>query len=176
MGKRSSGAFPRRRHDAYFTPLKPVWALIPHLPHRPFTYIEPCAGDGRLVQHLNQISEGVCEGAFDIVPQAEWVLMEDALEIVDTNVDMFITNPPWTRNLLHPLIEHLSTIAPCWLLFDTDWAHTKQALPYLRYCKKIVAVGRVSWMENGKAGKDNSAWYLFDQGNNAQTEFYGLTA
>jgi hypothetical protein len=40
---------------------------------------------------------------------------------------MFITNPPWDRKVLHPLIEHLSSIAPTWLLFDADWMHTKQS-------------------------------------------------
>jgi len=52
---------------------------------------------------------------------------------------------------------------PTWLLFDADWAHTKQAIPYLEMCLKIVAVGRVKWIEGSEGpGKDNAAWYLFD--------------
>jgi hypothetical protein len=174
MGKRSD--FPRRVHDAYFTPLKPVLKLLPHLPHRPFTFVEPCAGDGRLVRHLEEHSNGHCIDAFDIAPLDPRVIQRDAMDIEDMPGDFFITNPPWTRQILHPLIEHLSSMKPTWMLFDADWAHTRQAQPFLPYCQKIVAVGRVSWMENSKAGVDNSAWYLFGANNVHQTEFYGLAA
>ena len=32
--------------------------------------------------------------------------------------DAIITNPPYTRPLMHPLIEHFQRIAPTWLLLD----------------------------------------------------------
>ena len=61
---------------------------------------------------------------------------------------------------------------PTWLLFDADWAHTKQARPYLKYCDKIVSVGRVKWIPDSKmTGKDNCAWYLFLK-DECQTKFY----
>lgn len=172
MGKRSD--FKRRANDAYFTPMKAVLPLLPHLPSGPFEFIEPCAGDGRLVRHLEANSPGRCVGAYDINPLANGIVQRNAMTL--SSGPMFITNPPWTRQLLHPLIEHLSAIAPTWFLFDADWAQTKQAAPYLRLCRKIVAVGRVSWMENGTSGKDNSSWYLFDRKANAQAEFYGAAA
>ena len=67
-----------------------------------------------------------------------------------------ITNPPHSRHLLHPLIVHLSSIAPSWLLIDADWMHTKQAIPYLPACTTIVPIGRLKWFEDSKlTGKDN---------------------
>lgn len=160
IGKRSN--FKRIERDYYPTPYEAVEPLFPHLPPNGFRYCEPCAGDGRLVLHLLSVG-GVCASARDIEPQVDWVERKDALTTLTGNIDFFITNPPWNRKILHPLIIHLSIQAPTWLLFDADWMHTKQAEPFLTYCKKIVSVGRVKWMENTKhTGKDNCAWYLFD--------------
>ena len=62
------------------------------------------------------------------------------------------------------MILHFSAMRPTWLLFDADWVHTRQAAPYLPHLRKIVSIGRVRWIEGSKhAGKDNCAWYLFDQ-------------
>ncbi len=174
MGKHSD--FPRRRHDQYFTPEKPVRDLVPYLPKTFFTFCEPCAGDGRLIRNIQNLTPGVCIEAFDIDPKASDIERLDALKLPETEANFFITNPPWTRQILHPLIKHLSDMRPTWLLFDGDWLFTKQAKPYLPRLQKVVAVGRVSWMENGMSGKDNAAWYLFDRGNNQQTEFYGKDA
>lgn len=179
MGKRTTGTFPRRKHDKYMTPEAALLPLLPYLPQENFLFIEPCAGDGRFAGYIAANSKGACVEAFDVEPQAEWVTPRDAFTLTDDDywvADMFITNPPWTRKLLHPMIVHLSDILPTWLLFDADWLFTKQAAPYLQRLKKVVAVGRVSWMENGVSGKDNAAWYLFDRTNNAQTEFYGRAA
>lgn len=87
--------------------------------------------------------------------------------------DYFITNPPWTRQLLHPMIDNLRQQLPTWLLFDANWAFTKQARSHLPYWAKIVTIGRVKWIPGSKgAGKDDSCWYLF-VANKTQTVFYG---
>jgi hypothetical protein len=91
----------------------------------------------------------------------------------------FITNPPWTRNLLHPLIVHLLGQHDTWFLFDADWAHTKQAEPYLPFCHKIVSAGRIKWLEGtendkGHSPMDNCAWYLFtDKHSNGDRDSLG---
>lgn len=160
MGKRSN--FKRIARDYYPTPYEAVIPLFPHLPSDGFTYCEPCAGDGRLVAHLLSAG-GQCISATDIEPQANWIACRDVLTTLIGSVDFIITNPPWDRKILHPLIIHLSMQAPTWLLFDADWKHTKQAIPYLKFCQKIVNVGRVKWIEGSKmTGKDNVCWYLFD--------------
>jgi hypothetical protein len=59
------------------------------------------------------------------------------------------------------------------LLFDADWMHTKQSVPYMKMCSKIVSVGRIKWFGN-MTGKDNCAWYLFEH-RARETKFYGRT-
>ena len=170
VGKRSN--FARRERDFYPTPVAAVEPLIPHLPEQ-FTYIEPCSGDGALVRALSSFEGVAHDGRFcpmlkyasDIAPNGDMAARTlDVFEIEDDTAvaDLFITNPPWSRPVLHRLILHLSEMRPTWLLFDADWMHTKQASEYLEYCRKIVSVGRVSWMGNGVSGFDNCAWYLFD--------------
>jgi hypothetical protein len=172
MGKRSS--FARRPQDAYFTPYEAVAPLLPHLAPRT-TFVEPCAGDGRLVRHLERHGHR-CVGAFDIEPLHDSVEQADALTLVFDDLadeDVAITNPPWSRDVLHPLIDHWRRMMPTWLLFDADWMHTRQATPFLPFCHKIVSVGRVKWIEGSKmTGKDNAAWFLF-RAEEARTQFFG---
>ena len=180
MGKRSD--FERVPRDFYPTPLAAVRPLVPHLPIHSFYYWEPCAGDGRLIDHLDVLRpDSTCLMATDIEPRRDDIDGFDALgdyevhsEMVDS-LDLIITNPPWDRSILHPIIEKLSSIAPTWLLFDADWMHTKQAAPYLGYLTKVVSIGRVKWIEGSKmTGKDNCCWYLFDKGAPmGETRFYG---
>lgn len=178
MGKRSN--FVRRERDYYPTPIKAVEPLMDHLPYS-FDYVEPCAGDGRLVEHLRSLSGGhsECVLASDIEPRVSWVNQVDALEIDfggEGVVDLCITNPPWDRKFLHPFIEHWLEICPTWLLFDADWMHTQQSSVFMTYCTKVVSVGRVKWIEGSKGvGKDNCCWYLFDGHGTQRTEFYGRT-
>ena len=49
MGKRSN--FERKPRDFYETPIEAVLPLIPHLGYD-FTFVEPCAGAGVLIDHL----------------------------------------------------------------------------------------------------------------------------
>jgi hypothetical protein len=175
MGKRSN--FVRRERDYYSTPKAALLPLLPHL--APGThFIEPCAGDGRLVRYLEQHGH-VCVDAFDIEPQHSSVDRDDALEAVyvpergQPIPDCVVTNPPWDRAFLHPFIEHWRVQMPTWLLFDADWMHTKQATPFLPFCRKIVSIGRVKWIEgSANTGKDNAAWFLFDAAP-GDTRFYG---
>lgn len=174
MAKRSTGTFKHRKNDFYPTPREAVVPLLPHLPNK-FTFYEPCAGDGRLVLHLQDLSGGISTGHTDIDPVCSWVGQADAFSVqVPTATDFVITNPPWTRSLLHPMIEHFAEQCPTWFLFDADWIHTKQSIPYLSMCEKIVSIGRVKWIEDSPhTGKDNSCWYLFDKKNRGKTVFYG---
>ena len=61
---------------------------------------------------------------YDIDPRHPTVSQADALvvtwgpEVIQHQNCVFITNPPWDRKVLHPLIVHLSDQAPTWLLFD----------------------------------------------------------
>lgn len=175
MGKRST--FERRERDFYPTPAAAVEPLIAHLPSR-VRFIEPCAGDGALVRHLEAAGHS-CALAYDIEPQHDSVQRGDAVSLAmrpDRGVaaDYIITNPAWSRSVLHEMIAEFSRCLPTWLLFDADWVHTKQAAPYLQMLRKVVSVGRVKWIaDSPHTGKDNCAWHLFDSTNEGPTHFYG---
>jgi len=172
MGKRSD--FARVPRDFYPTPYEAVVPLLAHLP--PGTsYIEPCAGDGALIDHLATAGHA-CLFASDIEPRGEGIHERDALHLRLTGCP-FITNPPWDRKVLHPIIGHLSRMAPTWLLFDADWMHTRQSAPFMPILRKIVSVGRVKWIPDSPfTGKDNCCWYLFDAHSDAPAQFVGRQA
>jgi hypothetical protein len=165
MGKRSS--FERIPRDFYLTPYTAVLPLIPHL-RAVRSFAEPCCGDGALVRHLEAFGLS-CIYSGDIANG------QDALAL-DTYgaADAIITNPPYTRDLMHRLIQHFQRIAPTWLLIDYDWAATKQAAEHMLHCSDIVSIGRVKWFDNSKhTGKDNYAWYRFDAGHKRGPVFHG---
>jgi hypothetical protein len=168
MGRRSD--FPRRPHDDYQTvDPKAVAALLSYIRRDNIrSFAEPCCGDGHLMQALVDLGLR-CAYASDIK-----VYGIDALLVTDFGEpDAIITNPPWTRELLHAMIEHFMVYAPVvWLLFDSDWAYNAGAAPYLNYCTDIVAVGRLKWF-NGTAGKDNASWYRFDANHSGGPRFHG---
>lgn len=173
MGKRSN--FERRERDYYPTPLDAVKPLLPHLKPRTY-FLEPCAGGGHLIDHLTAAGH-ICVGAWDLEPQRDDIEKRDALETECFSGNCYITNPPWARELLHPLIIRLSEQLPTWLLFDADWAHTIQAAPYLPRLRRIVAVGRVKWIPDSPyTGKDNCCWHLFDAKHQDNTQFIGRRA
>jgi hypothetical protein len=169
MGKRSD--FERVERDFYPSPYAAVIPLFPHLAAGTH-FDEPCCGDGALIKHLEKNGH-VCSFFSDIEPQIDAPRL-DVFSLTECRGDVFITNPPWDRKILHPLIDHLTNLAPTWLLFDADWAHTVQSGPYMQYCRKIVSIGRVKWIEDSKmTGKDNACWYLFDKKADGPTVFYG---
>lgn len=138
----------RARHDFYATiDPRAVAALRPHIVDVGFTYAEPCAGDGDLIELLRPF--GVeCAWAMDIEPRRRSIAVGNAFDLSADDVagvDCFITNPPWSRPVLHGLIVHLSRLRPTWMLFDAGWMFSGQARPYLATCTDIVAVGRLRW-------------------------------
>ena len=168
MGKRST--FDRVPRDFYPTPREAVGPLLPHL--APGTqYVEPCAGDGALVRHL-ALAGHICRSASDIEPRDPSV-HEGCYSQIYPAVTV-ITNPPWTRPILHGIIGRYAPWVPTWLLFDADWPHTRQAAPFLPMLRKIVSVGRVKWIPDSKmTGKDNCCWYLFDAKATGPAQFVG---
>ena len=140
--------------------------LIPHL-RGIRNFAEPCAGDGALIRHLEEFGLS-CVFAGDIRNG------QDALALDFYGAaDAIITNPPWSREVLHGLVTHFQSIAPTWLLLDADWKQTRQAAPFLPHCSDIVAIGRVKWIEGSKfTGKDNACWYKFDSRHTAGPVFH----
>lgn len=158
MGKRSD--IMHRPMDNYATPHKAVTPVLPYLREDGIErFAEPCCGAGDLVNHLE--SEGfTCTSATDI----KWGI--DALDLGAADfrsADAIITNPPWTLQLLHPLIAHFTSIMPTWLLMAADWPHLVEARGLVPYCSVIVPIGRVKWISKSKfSSKDNVCWYRFE--------------
>lgn len=160
MGRESR--FERQPNDWYPTDRRALAYLLPHL--RPGTrFVEPCAGDGRLVTWL-ELEGHRCEGALDIAPRVRWVRQADALLITQLPKGVIIiTNPPFDRPLLHAMIILFVGLAgSCWLLIDAPWAQTGQARPFLRQCTDIVAAGRMKMFEGTRdGGKKDHIWCRF---------------
>lgn len=170
MGKRSS--FERRASDKYLTPIEAVRPLLPFI-HHINTFDEPCAADGRLVRHFESFGKKV-RRFFDLTPDSLFVGQGDALATSYEGVDAVLTNPPWDRKILHPMIVHfVETAAESFLLFDADWSHTKQSKPFMRWCTDVIPVGRFKWIDDSEfTGKDNAAWYRFSSDSDGTTIFH----
>lgn len=163
MGKRSN--MPRKKNDAYDTPYSPaIPALLPHLPSACY-YIEPCAGKGNLINHLAKHGH-TCTLAIDIEPRAAGILRKSAFALrvkKGSPKPRFITNPPFKDEWLFPLMKHLCPMGEVWLLLPADKAINANFSEYLRvWGRDIVAIGRISWEENGVGSTENFAWFRFD--------------
>lgn len=173
MGKYSD--FERVPRDFYETPMEAVAPLAKHIAgiNR---FCEPCAGAGKLINNLESLGMS-CVKAYDIHPLTNRAEQLDIFDLTKDHLvgcDAVITNPPWDRKFLHPMISHmLSLDVQTWLLFDADWAHTKQSSYLIKNCSDIVSVGRVKWIPDSKyTGKENCAWYRFVN-DNSKTRFHG---
>lgn len=168
MGKRSDK--PKIQKDKYYTPKEAIAPLLLHLLQHT-TFDEPCAGNGTLVSHLEDFGHFV-GGQSDIDPDKGFgVNQKDALDITVCEGECFITNPPYTWKILDPIIKHLASLAPTWLLLPADMMHNIRMAPHMAYCEKVVSVGRVKWFGN-TSGMENSAWYLFDKEHAGDTKFF----
>jgi hypothetical protein len=64
-----------------------------------------------------------------------------------------------------------------WLLFDSDWSHTRQSAALIRHCSDVVPIGRLKWIPDSKfTGKDNAAWYRFEAAHCSGPIFHGRGA
>lgn len=174
MAKRSN--YEKRPRDFYPTPAKAVEPLQGVL--RPnFTFCEPCAGNGALVSHLEVGFQANCFFPSDIEPQADWITKKDGLDLTAEDVefcDMIITNPPFTWNVLKPLMDVWIPLKPTILLLPADFIHNIRFGPYLEYCQAIVSIGRVKWIEDSKvSGMENYMWAFFATEKVDSTQFIG---
>jgi hypothetical protein len=155
MGKRTS--FPRRERDDYSTPVEAVGPLLGLLaPGSKF--VEPCAGDGELIKHLEYAGH-TCVASYDLpidARVARYVIGPDTV---------FITNPPWRpRFEPHKIIANLSDQRPLWALLYSDWLFTSRATPYLPRLRTIAVIGRMKWIPGTlHSGFENCCWCLFDR-------------
>lgn len=169
--------FGKKPLDAYDTiDPRAVAALLPHLPRRTW-FVEPCAGKGDLVHHLEAAGHR-CSLAMDIAPRAAGIETRDALS-PDWAVPLggcIITNPPFEWPLVKQLLDVFATQSLAWVLLEAGFAHTRRAGPMIQRCRKIVTIGRLRWEEgSAHSSTKDYAWYQFGMtaspGNTPQ--FYG---
>jgi hypothetical protein len=156
VSKRCPNLKPRERDD-WPTPWPAVVPLLPHL--QPGTkFIEPCAGAGDLVGHLERAGHK-CVAAFDLPVDAR-----TASYAIDPDT-IFITNVPWRRRFEpNRIIANLSDQRPLWALLYGDWLFTLHATPCLPRLQAVAVIGRVKWVPNSPhSGFENSCWCLFDR-------------
>lgn len=178
MSKRTPG-LPQRPRGFWPTPKEAVFPLIQYLPPRA-RYGEPMAGNGALIRHLVELwPRGELVWATDLQPEGSGIEQMDVLDIPAADasvsvqrVDLWISNPPWPKtgqdgDPALGIILHLLKSAPCWMLLPWDFAANQYFARIAPFCSDIVPIGRPSWMENGKGGTDNCAWYRFDAQNRA---------
>lgn len=154
-------------HDFVETPEEAVLPLVPQLEHGAWFY-EPCAGNGALAHALTRHGMVTCCGMSDIKPDGPGIPQRDALTLDTATVNgaqYLITNPPWRVELLHPIIDHLTTMRPTWLLLYSDWLFTRQAAKYHNRIFRIVTMPRVKWIAGTRtSGFENCCWIMFSAG------------
>jgi hypothetical protein len=145
--------------DYYATPVEAVLPVLPHLRAEKINrFVEPCAGDHDLVEHLER-------QGFSCAYASDLRYGDDARDMRRDWFDglaaqAIITNPPWSRQFLYPLLDtFLRMGVPVWLLLYGDIIHTRHFAPYIPRCTDIVSVGRVRWIVGSlHTSKDNAVW------------------
>ncbi len=179
MGRRSN--FKNKQPRDYWPTVDPaaVTTLIPFIKGK--TFAEPCVGNGDLVDLL--FVDAKCNWESDIEPQKKGVIQKDATDLTAEDLvdcDYIITNPPFSFEMLQPLLDYLPTLKPTWLLLNATFMQNKRSQPYIKKCSDIVSVGRLFWVteggdpkQRGIKGKEDYCWYLFHNKEQPHTVFHG---
>ena len=164
---RTQSGFARKAHDAYDTPPEAVAPLVRFLSGHA-SYVEPCAGAGRLIEGLALHAPWLrCVCASDLHPRAEGIFAEDAASLtVPLHANVVITNPPWP----HPgksgdpavsIILNLCRQRTTWALLPFSFAANRYFARVSAHCFTVAPIGRVSWEGNGVPGTKDAAWFGF---------------
>lgn len=140
-------------------------------------YASPCYGEGDLEDLLMDVA--TCRWRSDIRETVGSSRVMDALCLSKEDVarcDIILDNPPFSRDVLLPLIDHFTSLKPTWLLLPADYMHNVYFGEYVAKCSRIISVGRLKWFKDSKhTSTDNFAWYFWVKGatTDTRTEFYG---
>ena len=122
-----------------------------------------------LVQHL------ACYN-YQCLWQSDIRYGRDALDLTAVafvGCDAIISNPPWTFQIMDPLLRHFLQFKPVWFLLSADYAHNVQSAWSMQHCSHMVSIGRVRWMPGSRrTGMDNCAWYRFQASHKDGPHFY----
>ena len=140
------------------------------------SYAEPCYGEGDLEDLLMDVA--TCRWRSDIRETVGSSKVMDALCLSKEDIarcDYIVTNPPFSRGVLLPLIDHFVSLKPTWLLLPADYMHNRYFSDYMSRCRKVVSVGRLKWFKDSKhTSTDNFMWAYWEKdANETETIFYG---
>jgi hypothetical protein len=141
------------------------------------SYAEPCYGEGDLEDLLMDVA--TCRWRSDIRETVGSSKVVDAMCLSKEDIarcDYIITNPPFSRDVLLPLIDHFVSMKPTWLLLPAGYMNNIYFGPYMRKCSKVVSIGRIKWFKDSKhTSTDDFCWYFWVKGatTDTRTEFYG---
>ena len=126
------------------------------------TFAEPCCGAGDLTDLLMDVA--TCKWESDIEYRGAGKV-KDAMSLTKEDLrqcDVIITNPPFTKSVLLPMIDHFMSLKPTWLLLPADMMHNVYFKEYVDKCTQIVSVGRLKWFKDSPySSTDNYAWYFW---------------
>jgi len=141
------------------------------------TYAEPCYGNGDLEGLLTDVA--ACKWRSDIRETVGSSKVLDALEVTKEDLegtDLIVTNPPFSKDVLLPLIDHFVSLKPTWLLLPAGYMNNIYFGPYMKRCSRVVSIGRIKWFRDSKhTSTDDFCWYFWKKGatTDTRTIFYG---
>lgn len=142
------------------------------------TYAEPCWGEGDLEDLLR--GEATCGWRSDIRDTSPVSKQMSGLDVTPYDVrdcDLIVTNPPFSKGVLLPLLDHFITLKPTWLLLPAGYMNNVYFGPYMKKCSKVISIGRVCWFPVGGkrvASTDDFCWYYWEKdASETQTIFIG---
>jgi len=129
------------------------------------SYAEPCCGTGDLTDLLVDVV--TCKWESDVEDRG-CGKVKDAMDLTPEELsgcDLIITNPPFSRDVLLPMLDHFISLKPTWLLLPADYMHNKYFSPYMKKCSRVISVGRLKWFKDSKhTSTDNFCWYFWPKG------------
>ena len=141
------------------------------------TYAEPCYGNGDLEDLLMDVA--TCEWRSDIRETVGSSKVMDALCLSKEDIarcQLIVTNPPFSRDVLLPLLDHFVSLKPTWLLLPAGYMNNIYFGPYMKGCSRVVSIGRLKWIKGSKhTSTDDFCWYFWPKGSTGEMEtvFYG---
>lgn len=145
--------------------------LLKHI--RGKTYAEPFYGEGDLEDLLMDVA--TCKWRSDIRETVGCSSVRDALTLTLSDLegcDLIISNPPYQKDVLLPLIDNLTTLKPLWLLLPSDLMFNGYMVPYMKQCERVISVGRLYFFVNKWCEKIPFDYEELDKKWDSQVEFY----
>lgn len=175
MSKRNQ-SFERVSRDYYPTidPKAIPPNLLKHI--RGKTYAEPFYGEGDMEDLLMDVA--TCKWRSDIRETVGCSSVRDALTLTSSDLegcDLVVSNPPYQKDVLLPLLDHLVSLKPTWLLLPSDLMFNGYMAPYMKQCERVVGVGRLFWFENTWVALEPFDHDELDKKWDKQIEWYDFT-